>query len=146
MVYVYIYIWYPLQQYSTVHISETTGPNSFKLSQFRQNKSTTSCPSYISIGLREHIISCMWNLRKINYFSSISVLATAFSLVALRWILLSFLCFWSPLWPCQATNIYIYLTWCLLFNIINNKENVDKFIIIGIIWVFCSVVTRIVQQ
>ena len=100
-----MYIWYPLQQYSTVHISETTGPNSFKLSQFRQNKSTTSCPSYISIGLREHIISCMWNLQKINYFSSISVLATAFSLVALGWILLSFfLVFWSPLWPCQAIS------------------------------------------
>ena len=46
-------------QYSNAHISGTTGPNYFKLSQFGQNKSTTSWQSGVSIGVWEPLIYSM---------------------------------------------------------------------------------------
>ena len=57
-IWIYICIygrWYPAQQSSAVHISGTTGANLFKLSQFKQNKSTTSWEGMVLIGPWEHI-------------------------------------------------------------------------------------------
>ena len=57
-IYIHIYMdgrWYPAQQSSAVHISGTTGANFFKLSQFKQNKSTTSWEGMVLIGPWEHI-------------------------------------------------------------------------------------------
>jgi len=60
--YIYVYIHHhisPKMQYSNVHISGTTGPNFFKYSQNRQNKSTTSWISGVSIGVWEPLIYSM---------------------------------------------------------------------------------------
>ena len=53
---IYIYgRWYPAQQSSVAYISGTTGANFFKLSQFKQNLSTTSWEGMVLIGPWEHI-------------------------------------------------------------------------------------------
>ena len=49
----------PKTQYSNVHNLGPTGSNCFKLSQYEQNKYTTSCPSLVVIGHWEPLISSM---------------------------------------------------------------------------------------
>ena len=101
--YVYIYIYIRSVKWnSTADFSGCTQRNSTKLGQYRGPMSTNPqkyfgpiCPPWTP--LFQHV--------KKPTFRWYSVLAATFRFGALRWILLSlFFIFWSPLWPCQATN------------------------------------------
>ena len=105
-IYLSIYIRSPKTQYSNAHISGTTGPNYFKLSQFWQNMSTTCWQSGVSIGVREPPFFSVWKCPKILYIcvyivSWLSLWFSTFGEILLRAF---FFLLWSPLCPCQVID------------------------------------------
>merc|ERR1739842_187877 len=91
-------------KYSTAHISGSTGPKMFKLWQNREAMSTRGWLSLVTIARWEPLISSMW---KNIHLDIIVSWQPYLSFNALRLILHRiFFLFWSPLWPCQATNRY----------------------------------------